>query len=466
MTQNDSSGEYSDTEICALIAGLDLDNEPACPSRPECTQICVSSSGPPTYSSLPLPSSAPPTYISEPLAGPHDSELTDLIIGLTTDSSPSNPSPTTPPRRTAIYTYSSPTAHGVTADWHVSLAGSASQGIPHGSVYAKPKAKKSRHAKGAYVVFHGRRPAVYLTWDEAKVSVHGSPNAIYRGYSTLEQAQAAFKYAEDCGWTRSSDLQSPASAISVLPEPMLALDTPNPLHGEDIIANKWFVVYRGITPGVYQSVLEALLNTSGVRAALYEGIEGKSEAIHKYQAAVARGFTSSLLPNSHLTSTSFMASSTKSKNRLLTECQIVKQELTAHRQAQQLRNEKARIRMATKRAELKMRSPEEQQLYAEKARASQAKYREKHRERLAMEQGRRRMFAYGSIYGTKQMSLWVQKLAEKRERREATRERRVRRLRREARAAAKTAARAPTPSDSEADESDDSRSDDEAQASE
>ncbi|KAJ7273861.1 hypothetical protein C8J57DRAFT_1505983 [Mycena rebaudengoi] len=410
MTQNDSSGEYSDTGICALIAGLNLDNEPARSAHPECTQICVSSSGPPTYSSLPLPSSAPPTYISEPLAGPHDSELTDLIIGLTTNSSPSNPSPTTPPRRTAIYTYSSPTAHGVTADWHVSLVGSASQGIPHGSVYAKPKAKKSRHAKGAYVVFHGRRPAVYLTWDEAKVSVHGSPNAIYRGYSTLERAQAAFKYAEDCGWICSSDLQSPTSAISVLPEPMLALDTPNPLHGEDIIANKWFVVYRGITPGVYQSVLEALLNTSGVRAALYEGIEGKSEAIHKYQAAVARG----------------------------------------HR----------------KRAELKMRSPEEQQLYAEKARTSQAKYREKHRERLAMEQGRRRMFAYGSIYGTKQMSLWVQKLAEKRERKEATRECRVRRLRCEVRAAAKTAARAPTPSDSEADESDDNRSDDEAQASE
>ncbi|KAJ7280548.1 hypothetical protein C8J57DRAFT_1219861 [Mycena rebaudengoi] len=296
MTQNDSSAEYSDTEICALIAGLDLENEPAHPARPECTQVCVSSSGLPTYSSLPPSSSPPPTYISEPLAGPRDSDLADFLVGLTADSLPSNPSPSTPQRRTAIYTYHSPTQHGVTADWHVSLAGSASQGILHGSVRTAQKAKKSHHAKGAYVVFHGRRPAVYLTWDEAKVSVSGSPNAIYRGYSTLERAQAAFKYAKDRGWTRSSDSQSPASTISDLPTPMLALETPNPLHGEDIMANKWFVVYRGITPGVYQSVLEALLNTSGVRATLYEGIEGKSEAIRKYQAAVARGEVSATLP--------------------------------------------------------------------------------------------------------------------------------------------------------------------------
>ncbi|KAJ7265600.1 hypothetical protein C8J57DRAFT_1470059 [Mycena rebaudengoi] len=275
MTQIDSSDEYSDTEICALIAGLKLDHQPTHPA-PECTQVRMPSSGPPTYSSLPLPSFPPPTYISEL----HDS----------------NPSPTTPPRRSPIYTYSSPTQYGVTADWNVSLAGSASQGIPHGSVHAKQRAKKSRHAKGAYVVFHGRRPAVYLTWDEAKVSVNGIPNAIYRGYSTLQRAQAAYKYAEDRGWTRSSDSQSPASAISVLPTPVLASDTPNPLHGEDIVANKWFVVYRGITPGVYQSVLEALLNTSGVRAALYEGIEGKSAAIRKYQAAVARGEVSATLP--------------------------------------------------------------------------------------------------------------------------------------------------------------------------
>ncbi|KAJ7254767.1 hypothetical protein C8J57DRAFT_1518394 [Mycena rebaudengoi] len=341
MTQNDSSAEYSDTEICALIAGLDLENEPAHPARPECTQF------PPA---LVL---APPTYISEPLAGPRDSDLADFLVGLTADSLPSNPSPSTPQRRTAIYTYHSPTQHGVTADWHVSLAGSASQGIPHGSVRTAQKAKKSHHAKGAYVVFHGRRPAVYLTWDEAKVSVSGSPNAIYRGYSTLERAQAAFKYAKDRGWTRSSDSQSPASTISDLPTPMLALETPNPLHGEDIMANKWFVVYRGITPGVYQSVLEALLNTSGA-------------SFHLYYPTLT-----SLRPY-------FMASSTtKSKNRLLTECQIAKQELTAHRQAQQLRNEKARLPMASKRAELKKRSPEEQQLYAEKARASQAKYREK-----------------------------------------------------------------------------------------
>ncbi|KAJ7201241.1 hypothetical protein C8J57DRAFT_1260883 [Mycena rebaudengoi] len=87
-----------------------------------------------------------------------------------------------------------------------------------------------------------------------------------------------------------------------------------------------------------------------------------------------------------------MTSSTSAKNRLLTECQLAKQELNRRRQEHKLRNEKARLRMAAyvlhlktanyantesrKRAELKKRSPEEQQLYAERACASQAKYRE------------------------------------------------------------------------------------------
>ncbi|KAJ7265601.1 hypothetical protein C8J57DRAFT_1511360 [Mycena rebaudengoi] len=114
-----------------------------------------------------------------------------------------------------------------------------------------------------------------------------------------------------------------------------------------------------------------------------------------------------------------------------------------------------------KRAELKKRSPEEQQLYAERACASQAKYREKHRDQLAREQFRRRMFAYGALYGTKQMNVWVKKLVQRRETKEATQERRARRLSCEARVAAKTAARALTPSDSE-----DDKWDDEAQASE
>jgi hypothetical protein len=95
---------------------------------------------------------------------------------------------------------------------------------------------------------------------------------------------------------------------------MLSSDLPNPLHGDGALGNGWFVVYRGITPGVYQSLcvpflctpsflltllfcsLEAVLNTGGVRSSLYEGIPTREEAINKYQGAVARGEVAAVLP--------------------------------------------------------------------------------------------------------------------------------------------------------------------------
>ncbi|KAJ7241257.1 hypothetical protein C8J57DRAFT_1526991 [Mycena rebaudengoi] len=358
-------------------------------------------------------SPGPPPYEPRRPSQSDDSELADLIASLEICQPSPVPAPIASSRTpTTTYVYQSPARQGVTADW--SLAGSASQGVPHGHVHTvQKKVKKPRRNAGAYVVFHGIRPAVCSTWAEAKALTSGVSNSIHRSYRTLTEANAAFQYAQDRGWTRSCNSQSPAAAIRVLPIPMIESDSANPLHGDDVLDNQWFVVYRGITPGVYQSLLEALLNTTGISASVYEGIEGRSEANLKFQGAVERGDVSAL----------------------------------AYR----------------RRAELKTRSQEEQELYAERARASQAKYREKHRDHLAREQGRRRLLAYGAVNGVPAMNAWAKKMSERRERQEGAQEKKARRLRREARWAAKTAAGRPppkalrkaTPSDSEPDESDD-----------
>jgi ribonuclease HI len=44
-----------------------------------------------------------------------------------------------------------------------------------------------------YVVWKGRKPGVYETWDEARVQVEGFPGALYRKFKTLEDALRAFR---------------------------------------------------------------------------------------------------------------------------------------------------------------------------------------------------------------------------------------------------------------------------------
>ncbi|KAK7000620.1 hypothetical protein R3P38DRAFT_3369302 [Favolaschia claudopus] len=63
------------------------------------------------------------------------------------------------------------------------------------------------------------------------------------------------------------------------------------------------------------------------------------------------------------------------------------------------RNEKARLRMARKRAELKSCSPEEQRAAAERSRKHQATYRAKHRASLREEESARRLIVYKATHG-------------------------------------------------------------------
>ncbi|AEF04882.1 RNase H1/viroplasmin domain-containing protein [Alteromonas naphthalenivorans] len=45
----------------------------------------------------------------------------------------------------------------------------------------------------AYVVFKGREPGIYKSWEEAKKQVHAFSNCKHKGYSTHAKAKAAYK---------------------------------------------------------------------------------------------------------------------------------------------------------------------------------------------------------------------------------------------------------------------------------
>ncbi len=44
--------------------------------------------------------------------------------------------------------------------------------------------------KKYYAVKMGKTPGIYNTWDECKANVHGFPGAVYKGFKTLEEAEA------------------------------------------------------------------------------------------------------------------------------------------------------------------------------------------------------------------------------------------------------------------------------------
>ena len=46
-----------------------------------------------------------------------------------------------------------------------------------------------RKAKSHYAVARGRKPGIYLTWDECKAQVSGYSNALYKGFKSQSEAQ-------------------------------------------------------------------------------------------------------------------------------------------------------------------------------------------------------------------------------------------------------------------------------------
>ncbi|SKB74346.1 ribonuclease HI [Lachnospiraceae bacterium] len=53
--------------------------------------------------------------------------------------------------------------------------------------------------KKAYVVFKGRKPGIYKTWAECKAQVDGFSGPVFRGYSSMAEAEEAFA-KQDAGY--------------------------------------------------------------------------------------------------------------------------------------------------------------------------------------------------------------------------------------------------------------------------
>lgn len=46
--------------------------------------------------------------------------------------------------------------------------------------------------RAAYVVFEGRKPGIYRTWEETKEQVHQFSGNDYKGFDSIEEAREAF----------------------------------------------------------------------------------------------------------------------------------------------------------------------------------------------------------------------------------------------------------------------------------
>ena len=99
-----------------------------------------------------------------------------------------------------------------------------------------------------YVVWRGRKPGVYDSWDGGKEQVEGFGEAEYKAYATLEDAEEAFwRGKEEAGAARATAGQD--NKISDMPLPAAA---PRP-YDEDAIAvdaacsgNPGPMEYRGV----------------------------------------------------------------------------------------------------------------------------------------------------------------------------------------------------------------------------
>ncbi|KAJ7642977.1 hypothetical protein DFH06DRAFT_1326006 [Mycena polygramma] len=238
---------------------------------------------------LPMPSSPPPYPASDFDTLLNSFRRLDLASGSSTSSSST---------RETLYRVETPTKLRYTSHWDE--AAQLSQGVPAARATRIARKPKSRSTKKAYVVFFGRIPGVYKTWAEARVQVDGAGGNIHQGYPSEETGLAAFEYARERGWVGVCTSRPPSprpvpvsTPIPSLPEPVGLADTPNPLHtghnGPASSGSRWYVVYSGVLPGVYQSSLECALNICGIPNAVHDAWDSRAVAVAKYQNALNAG---------------------------------------------------------------------------------------------------------------------------------------------------------------------------------
>ncbi|KAJ7814315.1 hypothetical protein B0H13DRAFT_1924909 [Mycena leptocephala] len=189
----------------------------------------------------------------------------------------------------SLYLFESPTQAGVSSDW--SQAAHATQGISGAHVDALRRPSKPATTKRAWVVFRGRRIGVCDTWATAKASVNAYRFALHQGYPDRAQAVAAFEFTQGRGWTCE------AGAWSALPVSPRHAPMPIPTGGalptthlsSRRPADPYYVVFKGINPGVFGTSVECALNVLGVSGSVHQRAPTYLEALEMFQRAEGRG---------------------------------------------------------------------------------------------------------------------------------------------------------------------------------
>ncbi|KAJ8473472.1 hypothetical protein ONZ45_g16284 [Pleurotus djamor] len=197
-----------------------------------------------------------------------------------------------------VYEVTSTTFNGVTTDW--STAAHATQGEPGSHVRALEKRSKNRRVAAAYAVFIGRYPGVYTTWSEVKGSVDGMASACFQGYSSHEHALAAFMYAlrhrrYDRPWVQTISETRPFVRPRFCYYHLHPHCAPeNPLNDGCTARKRFYVVYKGRSPGVYTTWLETHIETTGLSGAAHESFASIYTAADKFHEAEQRGEVTTL----------------------------------------------------------------------------------------------------------------------------------------------------------------------------
>ncbi|KAJ7160862.1 hypothetical protein C8R46DRAFT_1038080 [Mycena filopes] len=155
---------------------------------------------------------------------------------------------------------------------------------------------KSRSRTGkfkVYVVFRGRFIGVFDLWDDVVAATSGFRFALQQGYSSRQDAELAYQFAETHGWTSNSQTWTLTPLLSKdapLPHPVpgKTASSPSTLSYRETGA-PWYIAYRGINPGVFGTFVECALNTLGVEGALHESVPTYEEAVAKFTRASVRG---------------------------------------------------------------------------------------------------------------------------------------------------------------------------------
>ncbi|KAJ7036227.1 hypothetical protein C8F04DRAFT_1181507 [Mycena alexandri] len=169
-------------------------------------------------------------------------------------------------------------------------AAHATIGVPDSATRRlTPRTRKTGGSAG-YALFFGKVPGWYKTWEEVQPLIKDARGALYQGYPTLQAARAAYEYATSKMWTGvcSGTSAAPCTRIlpSQLPTPLTVAGSTNPLH-----CGKWYIVYKGIKPGVYQSMVECGLHTSGIKGSTYDSDADCLQALARYLHAEEHGHT-------------------------------------------------------------------------------------------------------------------------------------------------------------------------------